>query len=114
MRAQDFSRVMDKCTEDHGCIVLDNTSPTSKIEDSIFWYKAQLTPPPFRMGKEVFWKLDRMCCKSDEDLRLERQEASKSQKMAELSRRRREPIVEIQRHDERGKIIDADEEVELH
>ena len=55
-RYDDFCKVMDKCTEDHGCIVMDNTRGTS-LSDSIFWYRADIDLPPFRMGKEVYWKL---------------------------------------------------------
>ena len=47
-----FSKVMTQCTENFECIVLDNTSTSSNIEDCVFWYKATL-------GKRF-----RMCCRS--------------------------------------------------
>lgn len=50
-----FCEVMDACTENYECLVLDNTSTSNKLEDCVFWYKAQLRPP-FRVGSEQFWK----------------------------------------------------------
>ena len=37
---EQFSAIMDKCTENYECLVIDNTSLSNKIEDQIFWYKA--------------------------------------------------------------------------
>ena len=33
-----FNKVMDACTENYECIVLDNTSKSNRIEDCVFWY----------------------------------------------------------------------------
>ena len=35
-----FETVLDACTEDYRCLVIDNTTRTDKIEDQIFYYKA--------------------------------------------------------------------------
>jgi hypothetical protein len=53
-----FSAVMDKCTDNHECLVLDNTQPTNKIEDSIFYYKANNNIGRFRIGRSIYYKLD--------------------------------------------------------
>jgi hypothetical protein len=31
---------MDSCTEDFGCIVIHNGSKSNKLEDNVYWYKA--------------------------------------------------------------------------
>lgn len=49
-----FCQVMDACTENYECLVLDNTSTSNKIEDCVFWYKAQ-PRGPFRVGGPEFW-----------------------------------------------------------
>ena len=49
-----FSQVMDACTENYECLVLDNTSISNKIEDCVFWYKAE-RHVPFRVGGPEFW-----------------------------------------------------------
>jgi len=50
-----FSETLDKLTEDYSCMVIDNTSRMGKIEDSVFWYKAQ-ERKDFRVGGESYWK----------------------------------------------------------
>jgi len=50
-----FCRVMDVCTENFGCLVIDNTTRSNKIEDQVFWYRAD-DPGEFKAGAEVFWE----------------------------------------------------------
>jgi hypothetical protein len=51
-----FSQVLNMCTENFECLVLDNTSRSNKIEDVVFWYKAKLHPPgTFRIGSSQYW-----------------------------------------------------------
>lgn len=49
-----FQQVMDACTENFECLVIDNTSRSNNLEDCVFYYKAQLRPT-FRMGSEAWW-----------------------------------------------------------
>jgi len=41
-KLSDFKKTLDTCTENYGQLVLDNTSNSKKIEDCVFWYKAEL------------------------------------------------------------------------
>ena len=50
-----FCQVMDQCTENFECLVINNNAKSNKIEDQVFWYKAE-THPPFQMGAAVFWE----------------------------------------------------------
>lgn len=50
-----FCSVMDKCTENYECLVIDNTIQSNKIEDQIFWYKAE-DHGPFKIGPEEIWR----------------------------------------------------------
>ena len=50
-----FSQVMDACTENYECLVLDNTSKSNKITDCVFWYKAPIRRG-FRVGAPIFWQ----------------------------------------------------------
>jgi hypothetical protein len=52
----DFKKVLYSCTNDFGCLVLDNTSRSNKIEDQVFWYKAKLSRK-YRIGSEKMWKI---------------------------------------------------------
>lgn len=55
-----FEKVFDQCTEGFDCIVLDNTVRSNKIEDCVFWYRAQPRPPNFRLCNREAWKLHYM------------------------------------------------------
>ena len=70
---EDFSRVMDKCTENHAAIVMDNTTGSCNIDECIYWYKAQIDLPDFRLGKSVFWDLSEQCTKSQTAIEAEEQ-----------------------------------------
>lgn len=50
-----FCQTMDQCTSDYGVLVIDNTSKSNKIEDCIFWYKAD-SHPPFRLCSQASWE----------------------------------------------------------
>lgn len=53
----DFSAVLDRCTQNYETLVLDNTMQTNGPADCIFWYKAKLDNGPFRLGSDVFYRL---------------------------------------------------------
>jgi hypothetical protein len=50
-----FCQVMDQCTENFECLVIDNTCQSNKIEDMVFWYKAEMHPP-YKIGAPAFWQ----------------------------------------------------------
>jgi hypothetical protein len=61
-----FSSVLDQCTENFECLVIDNTVKSNKIEDVVFWYKAS-GHPEFCLGSPVFWNLARKYPKKDDE-----------------------------------------------
>jgi len=46
---------MDQCTENFECLVINNNSKSSKLEDQAYWYKAE-PHPDFRLGADILWK----------------------------------------------------------
>ena len=50
-----FCQVMDQCTENYECLVINNNAKSNKLEDQIFWYKAEMHED-FRIGDNRFWK----------------------------------------------------------
>lgn len=50
-----FCQIMDQCTQNYECIVIDNTSQSAKLEDCVFWYKADVHGE-FRIGAPQFWQ----------------------------------------------------------
>jgi hypothetical protein len=50
-----FCQVMDQCTENYECLVIHNNAKSNKLDEQVFWYKAD-PHPAFQIGDEVFWK----------------------------------------------------------
>jgi hypothetical protein len=101
----DFARVMDKCTADHGCIVMDNTTGSCNVDECIFWYKASLDLPSFKIGKEVYWRLSETYNKTEEEIRHEEQETLSMQRIKDEPRKR---ISMVQCTDKNGNPFDDD------
>lgn len=49
-----FKEMMEKFTENYGCMVIDLSSRSSNLEDQVFWYKA-VDNGPFRIGSREMW-----------------------------------------------------------
>ena len=49
-----FCQVMDQCTENYECLVINNNAKSNKLEDQVFWYKAEVTPN-FKIGAQGYW-----------------------------------------------------------
>ena len=61
-----FSRVFDNCTENFECMVIDQTVRSNKLEDCVFWYKAD-QHPPFKLGAPEIWAIYSQNYNEDED-----------------------------------------------
>jgi len=62
---ESFCQVMDQCTENFECLVINNNSKSNKLQDQVFWYKAD-SHNDFRLGSKEFWELS-AGCNSDEE-----------------------------------------------
>jgi len=51
-----FCQVMDQCTENFECLVINNNSKSNKLHDQVFWYKAD-NHNDFKLGSKEFWDL---------------------------------------------------------
>ena len=63
---ESFCQVMDQCTENFECLVINNNSKSNKLSDQIFWYKAQ-NHSNFKLGSKEFWELSKDLNSDDED-----------------------------------------------
>lgn len=63
---ESFCQVMDQCTENYECLVINNNAKSNKLEDQIFWYKAE-SHKDFRLGAKEFWELSKNMGSDDED-----------------------------------------------
>ena len=63
---ESFCQVMEQCTENFECLVINNNSKSNKLQDQIFWYKAQ-NHSNFKLGSKEFWELSKDIGSDDED-----------------------------------------------
>lgn len=63
---ESFCQVMDQCTENYECLVINNNSKSNKLEDQIFWYKAD-PHKNFKLGSKEYWELSKNMNSDDED-----------------------------------------------
>jgi len=63
---ESFCQVMDQCTENYECLVISNNARSNKLEDQIFWYKAE-PHDDFKLGSKEFWRLSEDIVSDDED-----------------------------------------------
>lgn len=59
-----FEKVFAMMTDDYGCMVLDKTIVTTKVEDCVFHYRADMNMKSFQMGSDVIWSFHQKYYKS--------------------------------------------------
>jgi len=50
-----FNIVMDNCTENFECLVIHNAAKSNRLDEQVFWYKAE-QHPDFRIGSPLLWQ----------------------------------------------------------
>jgi len=63
---ESFAQVMDQCTENFECLVINNNAKSNKLHEQIFWYKAQ-QHGPFKLGSKEFWEISKDLHSDDEE-----------------------------------------------
>ena len=61
-----FNSVMDQTTENYECLVINNNSKSNKLNDQIFWYKAE-GRPDFKLGSKEFWEISKNLADDEEE-----------------------------------------------
>ena len=54
-----FRATLNKCTKNFGCLVIDNSSTSDRLEDQVFWYRSKIDKPDwdnFKLCYPIFWK----------------------------------------------------------
>jgi len=63
---ESFCQVMDQCTENYECLVINNNSKSNKLQEQVFWYKAD-SHNDFKLGSKEFWEMSKQIQSDDED-----------------------------------------------
>jgi hypothetical protein len=50
-----FNQVMNQCTENYECLVIDNKTQSNNINDNVYWYKAQ--DSNYKMCSQNLWDM---------------------------------------------------------
>ena len=78
---ESFCSVMDQTTENYECLVINNNAKSNKLNDQIFWYKAE-NRPNFKLGSKEFWDISKEMGSDDEG---EQYDPSRSKKRNSVS-----------------------------
>ena len=63
---ESFCQVMDQCTENYECLVINNNSKSNKLQEQVYWYKAD-SHNNFKLGSKEFWDLSKDLKDNDDD-----------------------------------------------
>jgi hypothetical protein len=63
---ESFCQVMDQCTENYECLVINNNVKSNKLHEQIFWYKADMHKD-FKLGSREFWEISKDLHSDDEE-----------------------------------------------
>jgi hypothetical protein len=63
---ESFCQVMDQCTENYECLVINNNVKSNKLQEQIFWYKAE-AHKDFKLGAREFWEISKDLNSDDEE-----------------------------------------------
>jgi hypothetical protein len=72
---ESFCQVMDQCTENFECLVIKNNAKSNKLNEQIFWYKAE-THKDFKLGSKEFWEISKQMNSDDEDEQYDPKQAA--------------------------------------
>jgi hypothetical protein len=67
---ESFCQVMDQCTENYECLVMNNNAKSNKLQDQVFWYKAE-NHNDFKLGSKEFWELSKGMDSDEEDVQYD-------------------------------------------
>ena len=63
---ESFCQVMDQCTENYECLVINNNAKTNNLTEQIFWYKGE-NRKDLRLGSREYWEMSKELNSDDED-----------------------------------------------
>jgi hypothetical protein len=71
---------MDQCTQNYECLVVSNNTQSNRIEDIIYWYKAEIHGD-FRIGLPEFWNHSGAHFRDSEEAEVNRYDPSANNRL---------------------------------
>lgn len=90
-----FCQVLDQTTENYECLVIHNNSKSNRLEDQVYWYKAEKRDD-FKMGAQAFWdyhKQNYTTASTDDEFDV-----------SQIHARRNRTLITVQKDDGRSEI----------
>jgi hypothetical protein len=56
---ESFCEILDQCTQNFECLVIKQASKSNKIQDMVFWYKADNSHRPFKLCDKQYWDVSK-------------------------------------------------------
>ena len=84
---ESFAQIMDQCTENYECLVINNNAKSNRLQDQIFWYKAE-PHSSFKLGSKQFWDISKDI-DSDDDTETYNPEASRVKRGPKINVKKR-------------------------
>lgn len=93
-----FQQVMDQCTQNYGFLVLNRLVKSTRIEDKVFYFRAEPTPP-FRMGAWQYWEYNRIRNRANQTEEKEPEPEDDALQAMQNTRRANKPRITVVRDD---------------
>ena len=105
---QDFATVLQRCTSNYSALVLDNTQTSCELADCLFWYRANINVPQYKIGREIFWKLAARHTKAPEQREKEARERRVVQQLENKEKGKKDRVTAVTRQDQNGRTLKED------
>lgn len=104
----EFDRVMQACTQNYKCLVLDGTISSTEPTDCVMWYKAATEIPNFQICRPIFWKLSKKYTMSTQEFRKAQTKQFVVDNYAlDNAKSKDESVAMVQTEDENGDIVEC-------
>jgi len=88
-----FESTFLQCTDNYGCLVMDQTARTAKIQDNVFYYRAPAVIEPYKMGTPAYWMYHYLHYRGEADPDEDEDETEKLEE--DIAGRRRRSRVKV-------------------
>ena len=64
-----FKKIFSTATQNYECLVSCNTTASNDLCECLFWYKADISLPQFRLCDAKYWKLDHLYHRTKDEMK---------------------------------------------
>lgn len=87
-----FAQVMDQCTEDFHALVINNNAKSNRLDQQVFWYKAE-SHSDFRLCGRQFWLMSEECAANNAGAADDEEDLD----LSSIRSKRNAPLINVKR-----------------